>query len=87
MPQVACSQLVVHDVLEHWVAGAHQVVEDATSLHNHSHSFRVILHGRKQDLEPVGQDAECVLHDLSCSGQPVVVDALFMAEVSVAIRH
>ena len=85
--QVAIWLCTVHkSVLEHWIAGAHQVVEDAASFHDGSDSFMVMLHGGEQNLEPVGQDAECVLHDPSCPGQPIVEDALFMGELSGVVR-
>lgn len=46
----------------------------------------VMLHGGKQNLEPVGQHAEGILHDPSCPRQPIVEDALYMGEVSGAVR-
>ena len=61
-------------------------MEDAASFHDGSVSFMVMLHGGEQNLEPVGQDAEGVLHDPSSPGQPKVEDALFMGDVSGAVR-
>ena len=74
--------MVDKSVLQHWVSGAHEIVQDAASFHDSPHSLWVMLHGGEKYLEPVSQDAEGVFHQPSCPGQPLVEDPLFTGEVS-----
>jgi hypothetical protein len=71
------------------IAGAHQIMETDAGKDDECASLWSLTKGREEALEPVGQDAEGVLDNMSGSGEPVVEDAfiVFQSSSGVGLHH
>ena len=73
-------------VLESWVPGRHQVVQDHACFDDDLDGGGVMLHGTQQNLESVCQNAEVIFYYPPGSGRPVVENTFIIHQTPEAVR-
>ena len=78
---ISVHQAVLHSGVSH----AHEIVEADAGSGDETCSPWCMLHGRQEDLEPIGKYAKCILHHTTSPGEPVVEDPLLPRQPSLAV--
>lgn len=78
---ISVQQAVLHCGISH----AHDIVEADAGSGDETCSPWCVLHGRQEDLEPIGKYAKSILHHTTSPGKPVVKDTLLPRQSSVAV--